>query len=67
VRYFVNGTQVGSKAVKGPLTTGTGSLRIGGSSVFGEWFNGRIDEVRVYDKALDASQIKGDMSKPVAG
>ena len=46
VRVFVNGSQVASQAQATPLTTSTGALHIGGDS-YGEWFTGRIDEVRI--------------------
>ena len=34
-------------------------LKIGGNAVWGEWFDGRIDEVRVYRRALSAAEIAG--------
>ena len=54
--------QKGSKAVTGPLMAGTGSLRIGGSSVWREWFKGDLDDVRIWNKPLTAAQITSDMS-----
>ena len=41
-------------------------MRIGGNGVWGEYFNGVIDEVRVYDRALTASAIQADMTRGVA-
>ena len=38
----------------------TGVLRIGGSNVASEWFAGRIDDVRLYARALDQAEIQGD-------
>jgi hypothetical protein len=33
-------------------------LRIGGNNAFGgEWFQGLIDEVRIYNRALTAAEI----------
>jgi hypothetical protein len=40
-------------------------LRIGGNSIWTEWFNGLIDEVRVYNRALTAAQIQTDMNTSV--
>jgi hypothetical protein len=37
-----------------------GDLLIGGNEVFGEYFDGLIDEVRVYDRALSALEIEED-------
>jgi hypothetical protein len=65
LRLYVNGVQKASKAVTGAIKTSTGNLRIGGNSIWGEWFAGQIDEVRVYDKALTAAQIQADMAAPV--
>ena len=41
-----------SAARSGPITPGDGPLSIGGNSIWGEWFKGVIDEVRVYDRPL---------------
>ena len=38
---------------------------IGGNSPYGEYFNGRIDEVRVYRAALSQAEIQTDMANPV--
>ena len=65
LRLFVNGTQVGTRAVAGPMVTSTGALRMGGNSLWGEYFQGRIDEVRVYSRALSATEIQTDMATPL--
>src|SRR5207244_13491338 len=52
LRFYVNGTQVGSKSQTGNIISSTGPLRIGGDSVWGEYFTGLIDEVRVYDNDM---------------
>jgi hypothetical protein len=66
LRLYVNGTQVGTQAVAGPLLTSSGVLRLGGNGVWGEFFQGRIDEVRLYNRALTAAQLQTDMITPVA-
>ena len=44
----------------------TGALRIGGNGTWSdEWFAGLIDEVRVYNRALSASEIQADMARPI--
>jgi PKD repeat protein len=65
LRLYVNGTQVGTRAVSGALLTSTGALRIGGNSIWGEYFQGRIDEVRIYNRALTATEIANDMNTPL--
>ena len=64
-RLFVNGTQVASAAQTGALTATTNALRLGGSSTMGQYFNGVIDEVRIYNRALSQTQIQADMNAPV--
>ena len=65
LRFYVNGIQTGSSAATGAIDTSSGVLRIGGNSIFGEYFNGLIDEVRIYNRALTAAQITTDMNTPV--
>jgi hydrogenase maturation factor HypE len=65
LRLYVNGVEVGSRAVASPLLTSTGVLRLGGNSVWGEFFQGRIDEVRLYNRALGPAEIQADMNAPV--
>jgi hypothetical protein len=58
LRVYVNGTQVGSITTSGGnLGTSTGALRIGGNTIWGEFFNGTIDDVRIYNRALSAAEI----------
>jgi hypothetical protein len=65
LRLYVNGAQIGSRAVSGSLLTSTGALRIGGNAVWGEFFQGRIDEVRIYNRALSPGEIQNDMTRPI--
>jgi hypothetical protein len=67
LRLYVNGTQVGSRSVAGSIVTTTGALRIGGNTVWGEWFKGRLDEVRIYNRPLSQSEIQHDMQTAVGG
>jgi hypothetical protein len=65
VRLYVNGEAVGLSLVSGSLADSSGPLRLGGNSVWSEWFAGLIDEVRVYDRALSAGEIQRDLQTPV--
>ena len=67
LRLYVNGVVVTSLAVSGPIARSTNPLRIGGNSIWGEWFSGLIDEVRIYNRALTAAEIRSDMTTPLAG
>jgi glucose/arabinose dehydrogenase len=59
-RLYVNGTQVASGALTGTAALSASPLRIGGNSIWGEWFAGLIDEVRIYNRALSAAEIATD-------
>ncbi len=65
LRFYVNGTQTASAARSSGLTASAGALRLGGNSIWSEWFAGRMDDVRIYSTALTAAQIQADMSTPV--
>ena len=62
---YVNGAAVSSAPITGPIATSSQELSIGGDSVFGQYFAGRIDEVRIYNRALAATEIQHDMNTPV--
>ncbi len=65
LRLYVNGTQVASTAHTGAISTSTNPLQIGGDSLYGQFFAGMIDEVRIYNTALTATQIQADQTTPV--
>ena len=47
----------------GSIATSTGLLKIGGNAIWGEWFNGLIDEVRDLQPDPDArAEIQADMN-----
>ena len=65
VKLYVNGSLVATRAVTAPITMSTGALTIGGNTVWSEWFKGLIDEVRVYNRALDATEVAADRDRAV--
>jgi hypothetical protein len=65
LRLFVNGVQVSTRSQTGTIAVSASPLRLGGNSPFGEFFAGRIDEVRIYNRVLTAQQIQADMTRPV--
>ena len=67
LRLYVNGVQVASKAQTGTLATSANPLQIGGDAIYGQYFAGRIDEVRVYRAALSQAEIQADMATPLGG
>lgn len=46
------------------IITSTGALRIGGNSVWGEFFQGHIEEVRIDNRALTQAEIQADANTP---
>jgi fibronectin type 3 domain-containing protein len=64
-RLYVNGTQVATRDVGGSLPASANPLWIGGNQPYGEYFEGRIDEVRVYNRALTQGEIQADMTTPI--
>jgi chitodextrinase len=63
--FYVNGIQVASRAMTDSLTSSTQPLQIGGDAAFGQYFKGTIDEVRIYNRALAATEIQSDMTTPI--
>ena len=62
---YLNGVQVAHSTNTGSMVISTGPLRFGGNSIFGEFFLGTIDDVRVYNRALSQPEIQADMNTPV--
>ena len=60
-RLYVNGIEVSSVARTENLTTSISPLEIGGDNNFGSVFTGTIDEVRIYNVALTAAEIQGNL------
>ena len=67
IRLYVNAVQVSSVAATGAVIATANPLSIGGNSVWGEWFAGRLDEIRIYNRALTPAQIQADMNTPLGG
>jgi hypothetical protein len=62
LRLYVNGVQVSSVPRRGSLSTSDYPLEIGGDSIFGQYFEGIIDEVRVYNVTLTPEQIRQELT-----
>ena len=67
LRLYVNGTQVSSRSVTGTIASSTNPLELGGDSIYGQYFHGMIDEIRIYNVARTPTQIQADMNTPVGG
>jgi hypothetical protein len=66
-QIYVNGALVASRNQTGTVQTSSGVLHIGGDSLWGEYFLGSIDEIRIYNRALTAAEVQTDMNTAVPG
>jgi len=64
LRVYVNGASAGVLAAAGTINARSGEVRIGHGRG-NVPFNGRIDEVRLYNRALSAEEIGVDMMRSV--
>ena len=65
LRLYVNGSQTSSRATTGTPKRTTDPLWIGGNQPYGEYFQGLIDQVRVYDRALSPREVRAVMTTPI--
>ena len=63
--FYRDGVAVTTSTVSGSLSPTIGTLQIGGSQ-FGEYFKGLIDEVRIYNKALNDTEIQTVYQQDIA-
>jgi len=56
-RIFINGVESGRATFAGTPVTNTDPLQLGWDQLTGRHFNGELDELRIYDGALSASEI----------
>ncbi len=68
INYYVNGVNVGTGDHTGGINASTADLIVGWQSNFANAaFNGRIDEVRIWNIERTQSEIQADMGFPLAG
>ena len=65
LRLYTNGALVASTAVTGSYQVNANPLWIGGNAVYGEHFQGKLDELRIYNRALTQAEIQQDMNTPL--
>ena len=69
LRLYLDGDQVSASAQSGTLASSSAPLEIGGDGIYGQYFQGLIDEVRVYNVARSQaadSDRHGDACLPAA-
>jgi uncharacterized repeat protein (TIGR02543 family) len=63
LRTYRNGVLVTSNtAPSGTPNTESATLKLGRHAAAAQYFNGTIDDVRIYNRALSQSEIQGDMN-----
>lgn len=63
MRFYIDGALRGPTAVAGGVIPNSGrDIWIGGNEPWGEYFNGIIDEVHIFDRSLNPSEIQDLMS-----
>jgi Concanavalin A-like lectin/glucanases superfamily/Domain of unknown function (DUF1929)/IPT/TIG domain len=62
-KLYVNGVEVASDTLP-QAANGTGACLIGGAGGVSEFFGGRIDDVRLYNRALSASEVQALFASP---
>jgi hypothetical protein len=68
MRLYKDGVEVGSMAVSGSVSTDSNiPVWIGRNPDGTNTFHGVIDELRIYSRALTASEIQNDMNSPLTG
>jgi hypothetical protein len=65
LRFYVNGTLAASLAATGAYQVDASPLWIGGNAVYGEHFQGKLDDLRIYNRALSQAEIQQDMATAV--
>ncbi|MFA6064471.1 MAG: LamG domain-containing protein [archaeon] len=62
--FYVNGVSVGSSIVSKTLDGGLNLSTIGGyAGSVSQYFNGSIDELKIYDRALSQAEIQSEYSR----
>jgi hypothetical protein len=67
LKLYVNGALDGSVAASGPIAPTTEPLRIGGAGSGSWFFNGRVDEVSLYERALSLAELQAIFNAGAAG
>jgi hypothetical protein len=61
VRFYVNGTLVGSQGLGASITARANPLRIGADANTSQFYKGLLDDVRIYTRTQSVADIQADM------
>jgi glucose/arabinose dehydrogenase/PKD repeat protein len=62
VRFYVNGTLVGSQGLGASITARANPLRIGADANTSQFYKGLLDDVRIYTRTQSVADIQADMN-----
>lgn len=62
LRLYVNGNLSATRLLVGVIEVNSTPLRIGGNTHPDQFFQGRVDEIRVYSRALSETEVQKDMT-----
>lgn len=65
LKLYINGQLVDSEARSGGFTNWPEGFSIGKNNIWGEYFAGRLDEVRIYHRVLKQNELQVDMNTPL--
>jgi len=65
-RLYTNGLLVSVRPQNGLIKQSQGALSIGGNSIWGQYFQGYIDEIRIYNHTLTKAEIITDLNTAVS-
>jgi hypothetical protein len=65
LEIWVDGVPRDDRTITGDIMVSNGSLFIGGNQFWGEYFNGSIDNVRLYNRPLNVVEIQTNQVTPV--
>ena len=61
-QFYLNGTLVTSKSLVAGITARGRQLRMGADARTEQFYKGVLDNVRLYNRALSASEVQSDMN-----
>lgn len=62
---YINGVHVGENALTGALSSNSTSIFLGKNRINFRYFEGKMDEVRIWGRGLSATEVKTGMNKSV--
>lgn len=63
IKVYIDGVEKKSLACAGEIKVGGGNMYVGSRGGKQRWVNGMLDEIKVYNRALDADEVKADMTR----